>query len=39
MNPLTALLAVDPDRVILTERDGELFISFVDSHITGSSLN
>ena len=34
MNPLAALLAADPDQVILTVRNGEIFISFVEARVT-----
>ena len=33
MNPLAALLAADPDQVILTVRSGEIFISFVEARV------
>ena len=33
MNPLAALLAADPDQVILTVRNGEIFISFVEASV------
>ena len=36
MNPLAALLAADPDQVILTVRDGEIFISFVEEGVPGA---
>ena len=31
MNPLAALLTGDPDQVILTVRNGEIFISFIEA--------
>jgi hypothetical protein len=33
MNPLAALLAAEPDQVILTVRNGEIFISFVEARV------
>ena len=38
MNPLAALLAADPDQVILTVRNGEIFISFVEARVQSARL-
>ena len=38
MNPLAALLVADPDQVILTVRNGEIFISFVEARVPSARL-